>query len=210
MPTLVNGRQLGVANNGAFTAENTRPIPGGRLWPEAAMTWNAMRAEYIADGGAPSDFMPAGPNSSARSRTAQDHFWHNQPPAAAPPYTSNHGWGIAVDVKTQRAAAWLLRNAARFGWSHDEGARVGEWWHFRYVGATPALLRKLKRDPLAGYTTAERRWITEYDRGPSPQRRRVLVRVMTVQRQRIWHVAQREGWTPVRKRRYESLKARTT
>lgn len=217
MPALVGNRQLGVAENGVFTAANTDPIPGGRLWPEAALTWNAMRAAYVADGGHPEDFMPAGLVSSARPRSAQDHFWTHQPPAAARPYTSNHGWAIAVDVKTRAAAAWLMTHGAKYGWSHDEGARVGEWWHWRYVGASAAMLRKLRRDPLAGYTTAERRWIAEFDRHPAPPRRRVLVRVMTVQRKRIYKLAQPrakggdgKGWTRTRRRRYDSLKSRTT
>jgi len=217
MPVTIANRQLGVAVNGVFTAANTDPIPGGRLWPEAALTWNAMRAAYVSAGGHPADFMPAGPVSSARSRAAQDHFWTHQPPPAARPYTSNHGWGIAVDVKTRAAAAWLMTHGPAYGWSHDEGARVGEWWHFRLVGTPPALLRKLRRDPLAGYTAAERRWITEYDGGPSPPRRRALVRVMTEQRKRIYKLAQPrarggdgKGWTRTRRRRYASLKSRTT
>jgi hypothetical protein len=218
MPVTINGRNLGVATNGVFTKANTDPIPGGRLWPEAALTWNAMHAAYVADGGHPGDFAPAGPVSSARPRSAQDHFWTHQPPPAARPYSSNHGWGIAVDVKTRQAVAWLLKNAAKYGWSWDEGQRVGEWWHWRYVGASPALLRKLARDPLAGYTTAEQRWIRELDelmRKPSrsvrdEQRIRALQRVMVTQRKRIWTVANRDGWTTTRKRRYESLRARTT
>lgn len=216
MPVTINGRALGVAVNGVFTEANTEPIPGGRLWPEAALTWNAMHAAYVADGGHPADFAPAGPVSSARPRSAQDHFWTHQPPPAAPPYTSNHGWAIAVDVKTRQAVAWLLKHAAKYGWSWDEGRRVGEWWHYRYIGASPAVLRKFRRDPLAGYTVAERRWISEYDRGPTAARRKVLIRVMTEQRQRIWKIAQPaarggdgKGWTRTRKRRYESLKART-
>src|SRR5262245_40489071 len=107
MPVEVHGRQLGVQHNGVFTDANTNPIPKGRLWPEAALTWNAMRAAYIADGGNPDNFVPAGPNSSARGRPAQDYFWRNQPPAAARPYTSNHGWAIAVDVKTRAAVNWM-------------------------------------------------------------------------------------------------------
>lgn len=221
MPVVINGRALGVQRNGVFAAENTDPVPGGRLWPEAALTWLAMRAQFVADGGDPRHFVPGGPDSSSRTLRAQRHFWANQPPAAAFPGTSNHGWGIAVDIPFADAQGWLMRNAPRFGWSHDEGARVGERWHFRYVGASRALLRRLKRDPLAGYTPSERRWIREYDRlvrsGRDPGRRRVLRRVMTEQRKRIWKIAQPasgggdgKGWTRARKRRYASLRARTT
>jgi hypothetical protein len=223
MPVAIRGRQLGVELNGVFTSSNTDPIPGGLLWPEAALTWNAMRAAYVADGGKASDFEPAGPSSSARSRPAQDFFWTHQPPPAARPYTSNHGWAIAVDVKTRAAAAWIMRHGEAYGWSHDEGARVGEWWHYRYVGASKATLKRLRADAdrLAHYTASELRWIREYDRlkraKRDPDRRRVLQRVMTAQRKLIWHTAQPKshggdghGWDyRNRRRRYASLLART-
>lgn len=214
MPTVINGRALGVATNGVFTTTNTDPIPGGRLWPEAALTYNAMCAAYIADGGHPSEVVPAGAASSARSKPQQVFFWNNQPPPAAFPGTSNHGWGIAVDEKFRKFAAWVMRNGHRFGWSWDEGRRVGEWWHMRYVGASRALLRRLKRDPLAGYTPTEKRWIREYDEllrtGRDPRRRRVLRRVMAQQANRIEAAAERDGrWTRARRRRHKSLKART-
>jgi hypothetical protein len=173
-----------------------------------------MRAAYVADGGHPDDFTPAGPNSSARTIAAQESFYAHQPPPAAYPGTSNHGWAIAVDVRTKAAAAWLYRHVAAWGWSHDEGLRVGEWWHFRYVGAPKSVLRRLRSDALAGYTASERRWIREYDRlkreRRDVRRRRVLRRVMTEQRKRIWREAQRTGWKKSnRRQRYHSLLART-
>lgn len=211
MPVTINGRKLGVAVNGVFTEANTDPIPGGRLWPEAAAAWNAMRTAAIADGIAPWEFMPAGPRSSARSRADQDWFWTHQPPPAAPPYTSNHGWAIAVDVKTRRAVAWMMSHASAYGFSHDEGARVNEWWHWRYIGGW-----KAKLDPLRYLTGVERRWCQELDwlraKGKDVARRRVLVRKLTEQRKRVWHAAQDiHGWDyRHRRERYAALKARTT
>lgn len=214
MPITINGRALGVQRNGVFTAANTAPIPGGRLWTEAALTWNAMYAAFVTVGGDPDHFRPGGPASSARSIAQQRHFFANQPPAAAVPGTSNHGWGLAVDCPFADAQAWLRKHGHRWGWSHDEGASVGEAWHFRYVGASKALLSRLAFDRLVGYTASESRWIREYDKLKAadldPDRRRVLRRVMTEQRKRIWKAAQDEkGWTASRRRRYESLKART-
>jgi hypothetical protein len=219
-PTLVGGRALGVAQNGVFDAANTDPIPGGRLWPEAALTWNAMRAEFVAGGGDGDHFRPGGSASSARTVMQQRELRAHQPPPAAVPGTSNHGWGIAVDVPFADAQAWIMRNGGRFGWSHDEGARVGEPWHMRYVGASRLTLLKLERDPFAGYTKAERRWIREYDRllrkQADPHRRDVLRTAMTQQRKRIWQLSQPRaaggdgrGWTRLRRRRYASLLART-
>ena len=70
-------------------------------------------------------------------------------------------------------------------------------------------------DALAGYTAAEKRWISEYDRlkaaDRDADRRRVLRRVMTEQRQRIYRQAERDGWGKAnRRKRYNSLKGRTT
>ncbi len=215
MPTTINGRSLGVEHNGVFTAANTDPIPGGRLWPEAALTWNAMHAAFVADGGDPNHFRPGGPASSARSIAQQRHFFANQPPPAARPGTSLHGWGLAVDCPFPDAQVWLRSNATRWGWSHEEGARVGEPWHWNYAGAKPSLLARLKHDPLSGYTASETRWIRELDKlvavDRDPDRQRVLRRVMVEQRKRLWRAAQDErGWTPSRTRRYKSLRARTT
>lgn len=219
-PTMVSGRKLGVAANGVFDDENTDPIPGGRLWPEAALTWNAMRASFIASGGHPDHFRPGGSASSSRSIKQQRHFFANRPPAAAVPGTSNHGWGIAVDIPFADAQAWIVRSGAPYGWSNAEGARVGEPWHMGYVGAPKSTLRKLRRDPFAGFTSSERRWIREYDQlvrtHSDPTRREVLRRVMTAQRKRIWELARPTSdggdgkrWTVLRKRRYASLLARS-
>ena len=53
--------------------------------------------------------------------------------SAACPGTSNHGWGLAVDIYAVGAEGrleWLLDNAARFGWSWE---LQSEPWHIRYV-----------------------------------------------------------------------------
>jgi GH24 family phage-related lysozyme (muramidase) len=77
-------------------------------------------------------------------------------------------------------------------------------------------------DPLEGYPATERRWIHEYDKlvrqDRDRDRRRVLRRVMTERRKRIWHLAQPRakggdgrGWNHgLRRQRYASLHARTT
>lgn len=214
-PVTVNGRSLGVAANGVFTDTNTDPIPGGKLWTEAAASWNAARHAAILDGIPASEFAPVGPNASARSRAAQDLFWRlyitGQGNPAAKPYTSNHGWAIAVDVKTRRTAAWLLKHGHKYGWSHDEGARVGEWWHFRYVGGYKPVtvsMPWLERD--------ERAWVREYDRLQHERRdkaRRLELRAkMHARATDIQWAAQHDpkgGWDRHnRRKRYRTLTAR--
>lgn len=70
-------------------------------------------------------------------------------------------------------------------------------------------------DPLEHLTPTERRWCHEYDHlkahNQNPARRRVLQRVMTAQRQRIWREAHKTGWDHLyRRQRYRSLLARTS
>lgn len=90
-----------------------------------------------------------------------------------------------------------------------------------------AYLARLQRvdcrpiDPLAGFTTAERRWIGEYDRlvarHADPARRMVLRRVMREQRKKVWRAAQPRdrggdgrGWQHAHRRgRYDALRARS-
>lgn len=111
-------------------------IPGGQLAKGGpAESWIAL-VNYIKEHEG-LDIRPKGPVSSFRPRAAQEFFWAHQPPPAARPGTSNHGWGNAVDVfddGSGRYWAAMRRHAPKFGWSWDEGQRVGEPWHFRYVG----------------------------------------------------------------------------
>lgn len=220
MPVMVNTRSLGVETNGSFDDSNTIPIPGGRLWPEAAVTWMAMRHDALREGIPEHEFMPAGPDSSARSRKAQDFFWSNRPPAAARPYTSNHGWGLAVDVAGDRAMAWILQHGHRYGWSHDEGARVGEKWHYRYVGAHKRTVKRCMSrfgpDPLASLPPVEQTMCREYDelkKADADRPRRVALREqMRKRRKQIWRAAEAEpeGWDRLNRRhRYEQLNKRT-
>jgi putative chitinase len=66
------------------------------------------------------------------------------------------------------------------------------------------------RDRWAHYTESEKRWITEYDKTTSPDRRRVLRRVMTEQRKRLFAEAARSGWDKLNRRaRWRSLRSRT-
>ena len=66
---------------------------------------------------------------------------------AAPPGTSQHGWGKAADFRDRRggltfsspAFSWLQANAAAYGWNHPGWARAGgsgcdEPWHWEWVG----------------------------------------------------------------------------
>ncbi|WP_418275416.1 M15 family metallopeptidase [Isoptericola jiangsuensis] len=62
---------------------------------------------------------------------------------AAPPGTSNHGWGLAVDLCPTTYGgdrwAWLAANAPTYGWDNPPWARSGgskyEPWHWEFTAA---------------------------------------------------------------------------
>jgi hypothetical protein len=53
----------------------------------------------------------------------------------ARPGSSNHGWGLAVDVDLSwpGTAAWIHNNGPTFGWC-DIGGGTHEPWHYQYIG----------------------------------------------------------------------------
>lgn len=115
-----------MAENGKLAASELSPIPGGQLEHEAAAAWNA-------DGGpADNGLMPTGSRSSYRLYADQVYFWDHQPPLAAFPGTSNHGWGKAVDLAAEWMRSWIDDHGARFGWKKIEA--FSEWWHVNFVG----------------------------------------------------------------------------
>jgi hypothetical protein len=60
---------------------------------------------------------------------------------AATPGTSNHGWGLAVDLCGESYAGerwdWLAAHAPEYGWDNPEWARTSKYepWHWEYTDA---------------------------------------------------------------------------
>ena len=48
----------------------------------------------------------------------------------APPGTSNHGWGMAVDLGPTKAREWIKKNGGTWDWHWGEAP--SEDWHFTY------------------------------------------------------------------------------
>lgn len=80
---------------------------------------------------------------SYRTFDAQLRLYGEKPALAAVPGTSNHGWGLAVDLCGGADAfgtpvyAWLAANAPAFGWVNPSWARPGagreEPWHWEFA-----------------------------------------------------------------------------
>jgi murein DD-endopeptidase MepM/ murein hydrolase activator NlpD len=85
---------------------------------------------------------------SYRSYAEQVRLYTVKPSLAALPGTSNHGWGLAVDLcgGIQRFGSaehdWMLANAERYGWTHPRWAKQGgsrpEPWHWEFGNLSTA------------------------------------------------------------------------
>lgn len=117
-----------MASNGQLSPSELAPIPGGELRKDAAAAWNA--------GPAKAGLRPTGPRSSYRTLAEQVELWNDfingSGNLAAQPGTSNHGWGIAVDLAEEWMRSWIDDHGARFGWKKTEA--FSEWWHVNFVG----------------------------------------------------------------------------
>ncbi len=134
------GKPTGGQQNGNLDPGSLCPLwmaPGHRQRSDAAAAFNAMSKRYAATRGTPLCV-----TDSYRSYSEQVDLYRRKPGLAAVPGTSNHGWGIAVDlcggVQEFGSAAhrWMQDNAPSFGWIHPSWARQGgskpEPWHWEF------------------------------------------------------------------------------
>ena len=122
-----------MAANGKLPASALAPIAGGQLEHTAAAAWNAMNVEARRNG---VELRPTGSRSSYRPYADQQHFWNlyqaGKGNLAARPGSSNHGWGLAVDVATQGMRSMIDRIGRKYGWAKAWSDAPSEWWHLKY------------------------------------------------------------------------------
>ncbi len=122
--------------NGQIPLSALKPIAGsGYLEEHAAAAWNAMAVHILKETGV--HIAPAGPDSSYRPYARQVYwrnYWCGQGNCgnAAVPGTSNHGWGLAVDVVSY-AIPYVQKYGAPFGWQKQWSDASWEPWHFKYA-----------------------------------------------------------------------------
>ena len=90
-------------------------------------------------------FVASRPDIEWPGYAEQVRLYGEKPELAAVPGTSDHGWGLAVDLcgGVERFGtpqyAWMVANAGRFGFLHpgwaDPGNGREEPWHWEYAGA---------------------------------------------------------------------------
>jgi len=91
--------------------------------------------------------VPLGSRSSYRTYFAQQQLYIGcRPGWCAVPGTSNHGWGLAVDLANRYFRSIIDRIGAKYGWAKRCSDASFEWWHVKYnPGCTGATWRG--RDP---------------------------------------------------------------
>lgn len=122
-----------MAENGKLPAAALAPIAGGQLEKTAAAAFNAMNVEARRLG---LELRPTGSRSSYRPYEDQVYFWNlyqsGKGNLAARPGTSNHGWGLAVDLATTQMRAMVDRIGRKYGWAKEWSDAPSEWWHLKY------------------------------------------------------------------------------
>ncbi len=141
-PSFDGAREWGGYPNGLIppSAMCELGVSGHRLRCDAAAAWRAMAAAFAADFGTRMCI-----TDSYRTYASQVRLYGQKPALAAVPGTSNHGWGLAVDLCGGIESfgtpqyAWMVANAGRFGWLHPEWADPGngreEPWHWEYASS---------------------------------------------------------------------------
>lgn len=140
-PSYDGARAWGGYPNGLIPPSALCPIGVGShsLRCDAAAAYRAMSSAFAAAFGGPICI-----TDSYRTYASQVDLYGRKPALAAVPGTSNHGWGLAVDLcgGIERFGtaqyAWMVANAGRFGFLHptwaDPGRGREEPWHWEYAG----------------------------------------------------------------------------
>jgi D-alanyl-D-alanine carboxypeptidase/NlpC/P60 family len=112
---------------------------GHSLRCDAAAAYRAMSAAFAGAFGTPICI-----TDSYRTYAGQVRLYGQKPALAAVPGTSNHGWGLAVDlcggIQTFGTPEynWMKVNSGRFGYLHPDWAEPGngreEPWHWEFAG----------------------------------------------------------------------------
>lgn len=106
---------------------------GHRLWAPAASAFETLLSAAQADG------VTIGITDSYRTYESQVDLaerkgLYSEGGLAATPGTSDHGWGLSLDLKLDPAAlSWMRANGAAYGFVEDVPR---EPWHWTYQGPT--------------------------------------------------------------------------
>ncbi|MFE7507834.1 D-alanyl-D-alanine carboxypeptidase family protein [Promicromonospora sp. NPDC057488] len=150
--------------NGRIPADVLCPLdfaPGHLLRCDAAERLTALSVEFEEEFGRP---IPI--TDSYRSYVEQVAVAGAKPHLAAVPGTSNHGWGLAVDLGAPISGGsspeyvWLRVHGPDYGWDNPSWARLGgakpEPWHFEFFAAGSVPNRAIDPSDVDRWTKGEK------------------------------------------------------
>jgi hypothetical protein len=181
------------------------------LRKDAAESFNAMRAHVQKQTGYVLT-LNAAYRTYGKQVSLYDDYRAGVGNLAAFPGTSNHGWGMAVDLHDPYTARRHLdAYGAPFGWSKTWSDAQREVWHICFRPDVWQQNRAKLIDPFAVLLEDEKGWLRQYlqlkHTGQDPASRRRLWHLLRKRRRGIWRSAQKEGWaTHKRGARYEIIR----
>ena len=124
---------LAVYGNGQVPASALASVgtTGHRLWAPAASAFETLLAAATTDG------VDIGITDSYRTYDSQVDLaerkgLYSEGGLAAKPGTSDHGWGLSLDLRLDPAAlSWMRANGATYGFAEDVPR---EPWHWTFQG----------------------------------------------------------------------------
>jgi hypothetical protein len=121
--------------NGRIPPEALTPLagyPGEMMRADAAAAFAALVGAYPGTIGVSDSYRDYDSQVRlARPVSEGGKGLYGQGGLAARPGTSNHGWGLSLDLRLDSAAlSWMRANAGRFGFVEDV---PGESWHWTYT-----------------------------------------------------------------------------
>lgn len=153
-----------MAGNGQLSGSQLTAIPGGQLEKAAGASWLRLRAYIGKRTGV--WICPTSSRTAYRTYGQQVYFWNlyvsGRGNLAARPGTSNHGWGLAVDVPTTNMARLINQYGASFGWQKRWSDAPSEWWHFKYAAGNDQHkgqpVHSKPKHPYHVLTDEEKKW----------------------------------------------------
>jgi murein DD-endopeptidase MepM/ murein hydrolase activator NlpD len=147
MPFLATGSAStgwGGYSNGMIPANKLCPITSGHMLRcDAAVAYGKLSTAYRAQFGKTLCI-----TDSYRSYASQVSLYQRKPSLAALPGTSNHGWGVAVDLcggidrYNTAQYQWMKAHAPAYGWVHpawaEQGSNREEPWHWEFTNPASA------------------------------------------------------------------------
>lgn len=139
-----------MASNGRLPDSQLSVIPGrSRLRSDAARAYRAMHAESMRRFGVSLALYDGSISRGYRTYNQQVQAKRTYGSNAATPGTSNHGWGLAVDLASRQQRWAIDRIGAKYGWAKRWSDASWEWWHLRWrpgvwKGASTSTFRPLR------------------------------------------------------------------